>query len=62
MKTIFVNKKRESLQIVINKIHCNKTANMKGILPTSRLVILSHLVMHFCCGHNVRRFAICDCT
>ena len=32
-----------------------KTANIVAIFPTSRLVT------HFCCGHNVRRFARGDC-
>ena len=50
MKTIFVNKKK-LLQSVPNQMHCKKTANILSIFATSRLVT------HFCCGHNVRRFA-----
>ena len=38
-----------------------KTANIVAIFPTSRLVTFSRLVTHFCCGHNVRRFARGDC-
>ena len=33
-----------------------KTANV-GIFATSRLVTFSRVVTHFCCGHNVCRFA-----
>ena len=52
---ICILKKLLSSQTAFNQIHYKKTANIVGIFATSRLV------MHFSCGHNLRRFARGDC-
>ena len=48
-------KKLEKLQTAFNQMHYKKIAKIVGIFATSCLV------MHFCCGHNVRKFARGDC-
>ena len=56
MKTISVNKKsRKVSKLIYSNGIITITANILGILVTSRLIT------HFCCEHNVRRFARGDC-
>ena len=57
MKTTFVKKKSEK----VRKQSLIKCIRKHPMFETCCLVTFSRLATHFCCGHNVRRFARGDC-